>query len=162
MTLFPIERCHCRPELARERVGSLPRSVDEANLASAPLDEAVDDRPRSAPAADDDGRSGVRTPTRLLLKDVPRETVDVVVRAPERSIGPYDDAANRPNPPRRVVDLVNDRKRMFLVGDRQVAAGKAERRKRPKRWLQTFRRDRERNVGPGEAVLLEEVIVEGR
>jgi len=98
----------------------------------------------------------------MLLKDVPGEAMDIVVRAPERAIRPHDDAADGANATRRVIDFINDRERPLFVRNRQVAAGKSERRKRAKRGLQTFGRNGERDIGAGELVLLEKVIVEGR
>jgi hypothetical protein len=97
-----------------------------------------------------------------MLKDVPREAVDVVVRTPERFVRPHDHAADRADPPRRIIDIVNDRKRTLFVGNGEVAAGEPQRRKRAQRWLQPFRRNRKRKVCAGEPVLLEKVIVEGR
>ena len=97
-----------------------------------------------------------------MLKDVPREAVYVVVRTPERCIRPHDHAADRPDPPCRIIDLVNDRKRTYFVGNGEVAAGEPERRKRAQRWLQSFRGNREGKVCAGEPVLFEKVIVEGR
>src|SRR5262245_7017524 len=117
MTIVPVERRDRRAEVASERIGPFARAVDEANLPGAALDETVDDCPGSTPCADDDRRSGVGTPAGLMLKDVPREAVDVVVRTPERFIRPHDHAADRADPPRRIIDLVNDRQRTLFVGN---------------------------------------------
>jgi hypothetical protein len=85
-----------------------------------------------------------------------------VVVARERSVGGDHDAVHRADAPRQRVELVDQVERGFLMWNRQVAAGKAERRQRAQRRAQAVGLDRQRQVAAGELVLREPVIVQGR
>ena len=72
------------------------------------------------------------------------------------------DAGYRAHLCRRRIDLVDDGECGFLVRDRQVAAGKAERGERAQRRAELTGLDGERHVAALEPVLLEPVVVQLR
>jgi hypothetical protein len=78
----------------RERLCTGQRSIDDENFFRTALGQAPDHCSGSAPGANHDRGTGIRTPGGLLLQNVVHEPIRVVVRAPQRPIRPDDDAAD--------------------------------------------------------------------
>ena len=95
MALLPGERLDRFAELVGNSFCARERAIEEANLLRALPREAVAHGARAAAGADDRDGSSVRPPAGLLLPQVLDEAVAIVVRAPERPLGPDDHAADR-------------------------------------------------------------------
>src|SRR6185295_13476144 len=158
MTVVPSDRCHRRTELVRQLLRSRERAVDDENLRRTAFRKAPGDRPRAAACADDDCRSRVRPPGRLLLQHVLHKPVGVVVGAPQRAVLSYDDAADGANTSGDGIDLVDDGEGALLVRDGQVAAGEGEGTESAQRAVQIVRLDGQRHIRARKAMLPEEEV----
>ena len=149
------------PPSSRCRILGAPgRAIDQADFACALIDQAHQHGARAAARADHDNGAGIGPPCGLRLAHAFDIAERIVVLPDERSIVRDNDAVHGADTLRQRIDLVDDVERGLLVRNGQVAAGETQRRKRPQRSAQARRLDRERQIGAGEAVLRQPVIVQ--
>ena len=142
---------------ARERC-----PIADADLARARVDQARDDRARGPSGAQDHHRAGIRPPVGLRITQALHVAVAVVVVAGQRAVGLDHDRVDRADAPRDRIDAVDQFHRGDLVRNRDVAAGKAQRRQAFQRGRESLRLHRQQHVGAGQAVLLQPVAVQHR
>ncbi len=136
------------------------RAIDQADFAGAVVDQAHQHGARAAARADHDNGAGIGAPCGLCLAHAFDIAERIVVLPDERSIVRDNDAVHGADTLRQRINLVDDVERGLLVRNGQVAAGETQRRKRPQRSAQARRLDRKRQIGAGEAVLRQPVIVQ--
>ena len=143
-----------------ERFRAGGRAIDDADFRRAALRERVGDRPGAAAGADHHRRPRIGAPRRMPLQDVLHEPERVVVRAEERPVRPDDDAADGPDPLRDGINGVHHREGVFLVRNRDVAAGESEWGQAAQGGVEILGTDRQRHVRAGQTVLRHQVVVD--
>ena len=141
-----------------------PRSVRLTRRISAnPLSISAATTARAAAAgAEHHRRAGRRVPIRGAIRRFSRNPKASVLCASRLPSAVDDDRVDRADAAGQRIDPVDDRHRLLLVRDRQVAAAEAERRQRPQRRFQLSRLDRQRHVGAVDAMFVEPEIVQRR
>src|SRR5262249_24817007 len=134
-------------------------TVDEADLLRLLVLEAHQHRPRPASGPDYDDRAGVGAPVWMSFQNALDVAEAVVVVAVERAVGRNYDAIDGADAPRQRFHTADNRECCSLVRNRQVAAVKAQRRKRAQRRAKPFGWNGERNVSSVDPILAEPEIV---
>ena len=103
-------------------------AIDQADVPRPLIHETHQYGPGAAAGADDDDRAGIGPPRRKGFQNALNIAETVMVVAVERAVGRNHHTIDGADPPRRRIDPVHDFEGRFLVGNRQVAAGEAQRR----------------------------------
>src|SRR5262249_61611766 len=94
--------------------------------------------PSPPPPPDADGRPAPAPPVWMSFQNALDVAEAVVVVAVERAVGCNNDAIDGADAPRQRIHSVDNLESGFLVRNRQVAARKAQRRKRAQRRAKAF------------------------
>ena len=146
VALLPCNRPDRGAEFPRQFLGARRRAIEQADLARAAVGKAGDDGPRRPAGTQHCRRSGVSAPVRLGVEKALDVTKAVVVKTAERAVRPDDDGVDGADATRDRVDMVKHLHRGDLVRNRDIAAGKTQRRESGQGLRQARRVNRQQNV----------------